>query len=402
MKKIIILLILATSIAVLTGCGKNKSIDADFFVSDIKLQEKEIKITKTHFVQEFLTGCDFNRNEIYVETAPKSRDKIFIQIIDIETGTVKKELPVRRGGFQSPTDFYNPTYMEFLGGKYYIVDQMEKIVVFDEKFNYLYSNMFSKHRCFLDLFQSGDRIFIAIGTRFPYKTIYRCGIELYEMETNKKPGLIKSLYEVDIKKISSKDKEKKFFFHSVLCPFTDGFVKNENFFYTSMTENFFYVYDLNKKKITVVKLSYLTPKTYSKEDAARFGFYKSDGWEERFLKTNKKKIVYLPHPEPVYHFGIHDVGENKIGIVGDIDLVQMKFRLDIIDSTSYIYRESIWFPIGIGFIIKISKSNRGFINNYFDVDKGIYVWEDIEGKDFDYMAKISKFKLEKKVVKNEN
>ena len=188
----------------------------------------------------------------------------------------------------------------------------------------------------------------------------------------------------------------------VLWPFTDGFVKNEKFFYTSMAENRLFVYDIKAKKITTIELSYLTSKTYSQEDAARFGYYKSDGWEERFLKINKKKIVYLPHPEPVYHFGIHNVGEEKIGIVGDIDLVQMKFRLDVIHSASYKYIESIWFPIGIGFRIKISKSNRGFINNYFNVDRGIFIWEDIEGEDFDYVAKISKFKVKEKTAKDEN
>jgi len=402
MNRIIILLVLATCIAGFTGCGKNKPIEADVLISGIKLVEKEIDIMNTFTVPEFIMACDFNRNEIYVANQVKSRDKIIIQMIDIKTGAIKKEYPLRRGDFQSPTDFYSPTYMEFLDGKYYVVDQMEKIVVFDENFNHLYSNMFPKIRYFIDFFQSDDRVFFAIGTRLPYISFSRSQIELYGMENNRKPGFKESLYEVDTKVKPKSDRENRLYFTGVLWPSTDGFVKNGNFFYTSMSENRLYVYALKTKKLTAVELSYLNPKTYSREDAARFGFYKSDGWEEKFLKTNKKKVVYVPYPETIHHFGIHDVGENKVGVVGDIDLEQMKFRLDIIESNSYTYIKSIWFPIGVGFKIKISDSNRGFINNYFDVDKGIYIWQDVEGEDFDYVVKISKFKVKENVVKNEN
>jgi hypothetical protein len=387
---------LTSCIVGFTGCEKTRSIDADVLISDVKLIEKEIDIMNTFSVPEFIIGRDFNRNEIYVKNNFKSRERIFIQMIDIETGILKKEFTVKRGDFQSPTDFYSPSYMEFLDGKYYVVDQMEKIVVFDENFNHLYSNMFHKFRYFVNFFQSYDRIFLAIGTRLPEISLIRSQIELYGIENNRKPGFKKSLYEVDIKIKPGSDSKKRHHFSGVLWASTDGFVKNGNFFYTSMNQNRFYIYGLKTEKITAVELSYLTPKTFSREDAARFGFYKSDGWEEKFLKTNKKKIVYIPYPDPVYHFGIHDVGEDKIGIVGDIDLEQMKFRLDIIDSNLFTYLESIWFPIGIGFKTKVSFSNRGFTNNYFDVDKGIYIWQDVEGENFEYVVKISKFKLKTK------
>jgi hypothetical protein len=390
------LLILLLVLAVCVGCREARPGEAHT-ISDITLLERGIDITQTTRVREFVTGCDFSRNEVYVESEPKDRNRIVIHIIDIDTGAVKREVALSRGSSQSPTDFYNPSYMQFLDGRYYIVDQVEKIVVFDQEFNHLYTAMFRHFRHFIDFFKTDGRVFFAIGKWMPYIQYKSTHIEWHEIRENRKPVLLERIQSIDLKNWRYVYNNKGKFYHKgVLWPSTDGFVKDGSLFYTSMDRRRYDVYDLKTRKTTGIQLSYLTPKTYSKEEAARFGFYKTDGWEERFFQQQKKKIVYVPYPDPIYHFGIHDVGKNKIGIVGDVDLKEMKFRLDIIDIISHAYRESIWFPFSVGFEIKMSDNNRGFVNHYIDVDRGIYVWEDIEGEDFDYVTKITTFKIKVK------
>jgi hypothetical protein len=391
MKKGVLLLFIV--LLGLAGC-QEKALKRQTVTAGKALEERAVEILETTAVQEMITGWDREKNEVYIEAIPDDKEKHIIQVIDIDNGKLKNTLEIRRGSFASPTDFYNPTYMEYLDGKYYVVDQSEKVAVFGPGLDHIFSSMHSQLRYFIDFFQCEDKTFFVIASKLPFLKAQGSEIELYGISKHRKPELVETLFKTEFKTIRQlAGNKKKFYYKGMIWPSMCGFEKQGKIFYSAMTENCYYVYDLKTKKTNSVQLTYLKPKTFSDEDAARFGFYKTDGWEERFSRMRKKKVVYRAYPGVIYHFGLYDVGENKIGIVGDLDLDQMKFRLDIIDCNSHKYQESIRLPIGIGFSIILSGSHRGFIQNYIDVDRGIYIWQDIEGENSEYFVKLTKFKI---------
>ena len=88
-------------------------------------------------------------------------------------------------------------------------------------------------------------------------------------------------------------------------------------------------------------------------------------------------------------------GENKIGIAGDLDLEKTNFRLDIFNADSREYLKSIWLPIGHGFLRRLIFNTRGLFLTRIDVDKGIYVWMDVEGEveNIQFTVKLARFKI---------
>ena len=111
------------------------------------------------------------------------------------------------------------------------------------------------------------------------------------------------------------------------------------------------------------------------------------------MKQTGKKYILETYPRPLYHFGILDIGKNKIGIIGDLDIENSKFRLDVLIANTGKYLESINLPFGDGFTQNISTSARGFHHIFVNIDRGYYLWNNVEGEDFDDYAKIMYFKL---------
>ncbi|MCP5049606.1 MAG: hypothetical protein GY940_20720 [bacterium] len=345
----------------------------------------------------YIIGSNFDREEVYIQAFSPVKGKYALVIADIRTGEVKKEMPLTKGGFEGPTDFYNPSYMQFVNGNYLLVDQFHKIMVYDEQLNYRYTNMFYKLRYFIDFFPMENQIGFVIGEHFPGLKLNTNYIQLFKMSGNRKPNHKKDLYVFQFKSLSFESRQsKKFVFTSGIWPSGNGFEKDGNVYYANFDEQRYLVYNIGEDKTIAFALNYLKPKTFSLEAAKKINFYHSSGLGERAIRRSGKRYKVVLYPKPMYHFGIHDVGDKKIGIIGDLDIDNFQFRLDILDTVSGAYLESIRLPFGVGFKESISTGARGLHHIYFDMDKGYYLWNNSEGEDLIDYARITRFKILRK------
>jgi hypothetical protein len=172
-----------------------------------------------------------------------------------------------------------------------------------------------------------------------------------------------------------------------------GFEKEGNIFYANGGENKYYRYNTDSKEKTVFELPFLRAKKYSTGDAEKMSQYKDTGW----AKKMRRKVVYIPGPDSIFHFGLYDVGKNKIGVAAEIDTDAMTFRLDVLDQEKGSYKGSIRLPFGDSFILRNSTEDVGLYHSYFNLDSGIYIWCDLEGEDLDNTVKITKFKLKNRL-----
>ncbi len=379
-------------LSITISCGKAP--DNSFKISDVNLHIKDIEIIKTKTFEGLLLGGDFDRNEIFVQLTLYPDSDYSIGIIDIETENQKKTFSLRKGGLQSPSDLFNPTYMQFLDNRYYLVDWFDKILIFDYELTYLYTNMFHISRYFVDFYTKNGELFFVIGKRSIGLEINKCFIEIFKMNERKKQEFkrrIGKYYHKSLYYIGESDEKRLQM--GVLWSSNWGFEKEGKIYFANGGERQYFVYDLNNESLTAINLDYLQGKKYSDDEARIVGYYKSDGWEERFYKDFKKKILYKALPDKIYHFGFYDVGENKIGIAGDLDLKRMKFRLDVFNANSREYLGSIWLPIGHGFFRQLHSDERDFFRERINVDRGIYVWLDLEGEDLEFTTKLTRFRI---------
>lgn len=93
---------------------------------------KEVEIIGTKEIEGYPIGFDLKRGEVYIKSALKTSRKFLIKIVNIDNGEIKKRFEVDAGNFRSPTEFYNPSHMQYVNGSFYLVDQFEKFVSFDE------------------------------------------------------------------------------------------------------------------------------------------------------------------------------------------------------------------------------------------------------------------------------
>ncbi|MEA2005203.1 MAG: hypothetical protein U9O50_02950 [Acidobacteriota bacterium] len=90
------------------------------------------------------------------------------------------------------------------------------------------------------------------------------------------------------------------------------------------------------------------------------------------------------------------MGENKLGIAGNIDLERLAFRLDIIKIDSKEYVESIWLPIGYDFLRTLEENYTGLFQNEINIDKGIFVYTDHEEENDEFFVKLLRFRISRK------
>lgn len=408
----ILLLTLWLILQFFPGCGSNspdKNSRPDFHISPSSITGKNIQFIETKHLSQIALGCDFDRNEIYMEAGPVSRENHIIRIVNLDSMAVKKELTIPRGSFESPADFYNPTYMKFINGMYFLVDQYHKYVVYDQQFNRLYYSRFVfnkafNHRHFIDFYGMGDRVFFVFGHAFYLKSGHKSLITLNEAVFNRRHETIEEIFSISYQVIPWEEQAKNLhtiFYSGSIWPSTCGFEKDGKVYYSAMTENRYYVYDLQEKKTLTVALDYLTPRTFSSEDAEQLQrFIDPDGIEE-FWEQNKKKLLYIPYPGEIYHLGMYNTGKNKIGIIGDIRINEFKFRLDVIDSKSHCYLESLWIPFHSGFVHEISEHYSGVVTSYFNLEKGIYIWHVFEDDQGEYSVRVSRFTTQEKKQDND-
>ncbi|MDQ1349933.1 MAG: hypothetical protein QG657_234 [Acidobacteriota bacterium] len=340
-----------------------------------ELNEKSVEIIDTTVEDGYPCGVSFEKGEVYVHaTLPVDR-KYEIKIIDIDSKKTKRSVYLPMGDFQAPGSFFNPSYIEYLNHRYYIIDQFHKIIAYNENFEYLYTSMFQELRRSMDFFSQNNQLFFLIGTMMPARKVTLTRVELYRLEDNKRPEHVRRLDESLFYLSTFKDYENRKFRHvGALWAGVRVFAKDGNLFYAKNTEDRIYRQDVLTGKTDAIGLSFLRPKTFSDKQANTFRYSHSSGWQEDFFKKDGIRIVYEAYPEPLFHFGLYDVGVNKIGIIGDLDIVQLTFRLDIIDSGKMEYIESIRLPFGSGLMENIASNARGLLQTYIDIDKGVYVW----------------------------
>ncbi|MBL7129763.1 MAG: hypothetical protein ISS16_12390 [Ignavibacteria bacterium] len=393
-KVLSIVLFLSVSI-MLVSCKKQKT-EQEINTTNLKIKDTEIIGTK--MFKGFFLGADFSRNEMYIRLSKFRDDTHTVGIIDLQTEKIKKTFSLRRGAFEAPGEFSNPTYMQFLDSRYYIVDWFFKIMVFEHELTYLYTTMFrdSKIRYFFDFYKKNGEFFFVIGDRKhgPKESI--CSVEIYKMIERRNLKLYEKIRKTYHKSLDYSINTKKTLLGE-LWSSSWGFEKDGKIYSGNGAERKYFVYDLNQKNLESVQLSFLKAKKYTDNDAKKiiYEIYESGEVYENLGRRFNIKYIPTAYPGKIYYFGFYDVGKNKLGIAGDLDLERMSFRLDIIGADSKEYLESIWLPVGHGFLRHLSEGTRGLFLIRINVDKGIYVWVDNEGEEWDPLVKLTRFKIKK-------
>ncbi|NIM17951.1 MAG: hypothetical protein GTO45_23100 [Candidatus Aminicenantes bacterium] len=388
--KQVIFAIIIFSVIILISCSSNTGNPSVIVIDNVKIREIEVDVIDQKMVFGYLRGVNFERSEVYIEGLIPEDNKYVIRLLDVYTGEEKNKIRLQMGDFQSPGDFAMPVYIQFLDEKYFILDGVFKIVVFDNNFNYLFTSMFQQHRYFLDFYSHGENIYFLLGKKMHLEKEYRCRTELYEVVRNRRPAFARKLHECRHQPAYVRD-GRKYYHVGYFWATSWGFEKDGNIFYSDSGENKYYRYNLDTKEKAVFELPFLKAKKYSNEDAEKMSQYKDTGWSKKM----RRKVVYIPGSDAIFHFGLYDVGKGKIGIVGEIDADQMRLRLDILGQENGHYNGSIRLPFGKTFIIRNSTEDLGYYYSYFDLDRGIYIWGDLEGEGLDNAVKITKFEIKK-------
>ncbi len=354
------------------------------------LKENRVEILSEVKFEGFFSGANFERNEAYIQYISQTKGKFSLLIVDIPEGKIKIEKPLSKGAQESPTDFFNPAFMQYLDHRYIVIDQYQKIVFYNDRFEYLYTDMFHKHRYFIDFFMNKGEMFLVIGEKKYFGYFNSNDIRIFKVPENQRPMHVKDLHVFKILSLSYKEREnRQYMYGGSIWPSGQGFEKDGKIYYANNDEKVYYVYDIATNRKTIFTLDYLKPKKYSEEDARRVEFYHSNGWEKRI----HRKFLVEVHPEPLYHFGIYDIGRNKIGIIGDLDPENFTFRLDVLEAVTGKYLESIRLPFGDGFTQNITTSARGMTPTFINIDGGYYLWNNAEGEDLIDYARITHFKI---------
>jgi len=386
-QKIYLFIIVVVSIVTLS-CGAKKQEEKKILIGDVNIKLKVLENIDQKKVDGSILGADFKRKHVYIrELLPENRNHI-IRLVDITNGKVVQRVPLRAGDFQSPDEFSEPTHIQYLDGKYYIFDHNDKIVVFDDKFHRLNSSMIHGSRSFVDFYNEGESIFFLLGRRRIKRKNLTCNALLYRLEKSQRP--------VEESKIFTTDQpsawalhDKKHYYVGFFWPNCWGFEKDGEIYYSDNQQKKYYLYDLKTREKTAFELPYLKENSFSAEDAQKLGNYKNPLWPKKM----KHKVVYIKSKQPVYHFGLFDVGEKKIGLIAEIDVDKLTFRMDVLNSLSGKYLWSIKLPFGEGFMRMISTGDSGFLRHHINLDEGYYLWSDVDEENMDAHVLINRFRI---------
>lgn len=192
--RIVLVVIFLSAFITFVSCGKQ---EAGWQIPKTNLKIKDADIVGMKIFKGFLLGSDFNRNEIYILLSQFRDSSYTIGIADMETENFTETFNVQKGNFQSPTDYFNPSYMRFLDNRYYIVDWFNKILVFDHEFAHLYTTMFRdvKIRYFFDFYKRNGDYFFVIGEKKTRPKEAICSIYIYKMIERRNLKLCTKIHE---------------------------------------------------------------------------------------------------------------------------------------------------------------------------------------------------------------
>lgn len=369
------------------SCSKGP--DTTIKIENVILKEKLIEIKQTKVFEGWLNGVDFENNQFFLTVLNGKKGVYEIRIGDIKRGEIVKTVDLRKGSFQSPTDIYSPTYIQRINDKYILVDQSDKIMAFDKDFKWLYTSMFHHFRYFIDFYKKSKQIFFVFGKTNHSEKVRKYKIELYEFLPKERIKFIKRLQQGHHPTPFNLMDRTRIFHIAPIWAKCSGFEKEAKIHFSDGKEKKYSIYDLSTNKMITYELSYLGGKKYSVSDNKKVNNYIRGDFLDRLSKKTGFKLKFYAYPDEIYHFGIYDVGKDKIGIVGDLNLNNMTFRLDIIDLNSFEYIESIWLPIDWGFAESIQQNTRGFLQSYINIDKGIHLYtgDDEDRELFVYLNK---------------
>jgi hypothetical protein len=392
--KIIAIFILLLGSLMMISCKDTKHANSDVHKIDAQIEESIIEIIDQKTIEGYLTGVSWEKNEVYVNSLLPTDNKCITRLINPHTGEHKKNIGFPLGDSQSPKHFTNPSYIEHLDEKYYVFDHLNKIVVHDDHFNYLYTSMFYNPRVFVDFYIYNNNEYFVFGKSRNLGENYRYNIQSYRLLEDNKPELIDQLYETYHESPYPRN-GSKYYFIIFFRSSNWGFEKDGSIFYADNRENKYYRYNLTSKKTSVFEMTYLNAKIFSREEAEKAANYKNMNQPIKGLET-----VIVPAAEATYHQGLFDVGKQKIGITADIDMEGLTFRLDIFDSRSGQYLTSIRLPLGEGFLRRTSSRNLGYLQSYINVDRGLYVWSDVACERLESAARVTRFNVKTDKLNN--
>jgi hypothetical protein len=370
------------------SCQPKKQEYKKVFIENINIKTKLYNKIDRKRIDGYILGSDFNRNLLFLrELLPVNKNHI-IKLIDITNGKDVQSIPLKAGDFQSPDEFSEPTRIQFINDNYYIFDHNDKIVVFDKSFRRLYSNMIQGSRYFLDFYNNGKNIHFLLGKSKINRKDQTCHVLLYHLEHDKRPVLDSEIFKTHHPSAWSLH-DKKHYYVGHFWSNSWGFEKDGRIYYSDNREGNYYTYDIKSGEIVIFQLSYLKEKSFSESDAQKFGNYKNPLWPKKM----RRKVVYIVGKQPVFHFGIFDVGNNKIGVVADIDVKKFVFRMDVLESHSGKYLWSIILPFGDSFITMNSTDDGGFTRHQINLDEGYYIWSDVDEEEMDSHVIIDRFQI---------
>lgn len=373
----------------LSACSGNSKPSHIIKIGQVTLKTTEAVVIAQKSFVGYMPGADLKNDEVYVRDLMPQNNQYVIRIIDAGRLIEKKVIHLPKGNIDSPSHFSEPGFMQSLNGLSLFVDGYNKIVAFDSRFKRLFSTISNHPRVFVDFFKRQDDMFYIIGIKNSLKKEVRHTIKIFELKSKGRPEFVSELHRYSQEAEYSKN-GRKFYHVGYFWPSTWGFEKDGFIFYSNSSNANYHRYDLSTGKTDAFELSYLNLKEYSIDDAEEISRYKDTGW----AKKMRRKVVYIPSTSGVYHFGLFDVGIGKIGIVGAMDTNKMQFRLDILDSKTGEYSNSILLPFGEGFLRRISTEYLGYLNSYIDLENGIYAWSDLDDETLDNTVRVTRFKVE--------
>jgi len=95
----------------------------------------------------------------------------------------------------------------------------------------------------------------------------------------------------------------------------------------------------------------------------------------------------------LYYVGLFDLGKNKLGIAGNLDLKNLSVRLDIINQESNEYEDSLLLPVGHGFLRHLDESYTGLFETGINLDKNIYIYTEYDPEEGDFYVRIIRFRI---------
>ena len=384
MKKVIAVLVVF--MAVLVNSCSEKGTGAFLKVHDVE-------VLGSRMFEGALIGCDVGAKEIFARSRDNDVDKFIISVIDIDSpdSFQRVELPI--GDSASPTEYALPTHMRRLNDKFCITDGYSKTVVLDRGFNNLFAGMFEYVNFFIEYFQFNDDLMFLAGRPKIGDGERIVLVELYALQKNSRPVLKKTLDAIPLPILdlaSNTGKEVQF---GPIWPTVRGFEKRGKVYWSWSGQNKYFVYDIAADERRTIELNYLKSKHFTDEEINQLGEYTLGHQKVKLMKRLGRTLRFIGYEGDLYHFGLHDLGPGRVGIIGDLDIAGKKFRLDVIDDRSGEYIKSIQFPGGYRFFREISDKPKGLPTMTFNLDEGLYVWSDIEGEDQDEVIRLTRFNI---------